>query len=106
MILFFCYVFPPFAVLLMRRPFSAVLNCFFTMFGWVPGVKHALVLFADYRVNGHVNTIAGAINRPAYTRTSNAQGEARARGRRKEIEVVVYDNPHVGKNGTYFRAKN
>ena len=106
MILFLCYVCPPLAVLLMGRPFSSVLNMFFTMFLWVPGVGHALVCYADYKADGSVRKVTRAIHNPAYTRAASAPSESRSRGKREVVEVVVYDNPHVGKNGTYFRAKN
>jgi uncharacterized membrane protein YqaE (UPF0057 family) len=101
MILFLCYVCPPLAVLCMGRPFSAVANCVFTLFGWAPGVRHALVLYADQKVDGHVNKISGAINNPAHVR------QRRASSPRVEREVVpVYDSPHIGAKGTRFRAKN
>jgi len=105
MLLFLCYVFPPLAVLLMGRPFSAFGNFFLTSFGWVPGVRHALVCYADYKGTKSVKQITGAINNPTWTRAQPAQSEGRAR-KREVVEVVVYDNPHVGKNGTYFRSKN
>ena len=106
MILFLCYVCPPFAVLCMGRPFSAVLNMFFTCFFWVPGVSHALVCYADYKVNG----ITRAVHRPKWTSALNEQSVGRIQGRtgkKAHVEtVVLYDNPHVGKGGTYFRPKN
>jgi uncharacterized membrane protein YqaE (UPF0057 family) len=106
MILFLCYVCPPLAVFCMGRPFSAVMNCFFTAFFWVPGVGHALVCYADYKGTHSVRQLTKAINQPQYTRARNDQSEGRVsrKGQQKEI-VVIYDNPHVGKNGTYFRRK-
>lgn len=100
MLLFLCYVCPPIAVLAMGRPFSAVLNFFLCAFMWVPGVKHALACYADRKVDKVANRVVGAINRPAW-----AQQEPAPRGRQPREVVVIYDNPHVGKNGTYFRAK-
>ena len=105
MILFLCYVCPPLAVFLMGKPFSSVLNFFFTCAFWVPGVKHALVCYADYKVNG----VTRAINRPTWTSSLDTQpmGRAPRNNRKVRVEtVVLYDNPHVGKNGTYFRSKN
>lgn len=62
-----CYLFPPLAVLLMGRPFSAVLNLFLTaFFFYVPGVRHALAVYADYRSQRHVGRIVDAVNRPAH----------------------------------------
>jgi len=101
MILFLCYVCPPLAVLLMGRPFSAVGNSFLTLFGWVPGVKHALVCYADYKVNGSVKKLTGAINNPEYAR------QRRSPSPRVQREAPpVYDSPSVGKNGTRFRVKS
>lgn len=106
MILFLCYIFPPLAVLLMGRPFSAFFNMFLTCFGWFPGVRHALVCYADRRVTKGVKQITNAINHPAWTRTSDAQSEGRVRGKRQQIPVYEIDNPHVGMHGTQFRLKN
>lgn len=105
MILFLCYVFPPAAVFFMGRPFSACLNFFLTSCLWVPGVKHALACYADYKVDNVTRKVTGAIHNPAYTRAHTGQSEGRARGKREVEVVVIYDNPHVGKNGTYFRRK-
>lgn len=69
MILILCWMFPPLGVALMGKPFSAVLNLFLTAFlFWVPGVKHALICYADYRAERHVNRIVGAIHDPAHAR--------------------------------------
>jgi len=100
MLLFLCYVFPPLAVLLMGRPFSAFGNFFLTSFGWMPGVRHALVCYADHKGTKSVKKIVGAINNPEYTKRS-----PRSTARVQVVERVVYDNPHVGKNGTFFRRK-
>lgn len=107
MILFLCYVCPPLAVLCMGRPFSMVLNCFLTMFLWLPGVGHALVCYADYKGTHSVRQLTKAVNLPQWTQGDREQSEGRVRrkGQKEVITVVVYDNPHVGKNGTFFRRK-
>lgn len=103
MILFLCYVCPPLAVLCMGRPFSSVLNMFFTMFFWIPGVSHALVCYADYKSD----TMVRAVHRPRWTRGMEQEAQSsKPRGKRQVETVVVYDNPHVGSKGTYFRSKN
>lgn len=102
MILFLCYVCPPLAVLCMGRPFSACMNCIFTAFLWVPGIGHALVCYADYKGTVSVKQLTKAINNPQHARV---QREPATRRRKEVVEVVVYDNPHVGRNGTYFRRK-
>jgi len=106
--LFLCYTCPPLAVLMMGRPFSCVLNMFLCCCFYVPGVKHALSVYADYKVNKVAGRLEGAIHNPAWTRPSDEQSEGRVRrrGQNGPMVVVVYDNPHVGKNGTYFRPKN
>jgi uncharacterized membrane protein YqaE (UPF0057 family) len=107
MILFFCYVCPPLAVLLMGRPFSAMLNFVLWVFGWVPGVKHALVHYGDRKVNKVTKEVTRAIHRPEWTRPNNEQSEGRARRKGSPKPAVVYvDNPQVGMNGTKFRTKN
>lgn len=105
MILFLCYVFPPAAVFFMGRPFSAVINFFLTSCFWVPGVKHALAMYADHKVEG----IRRAIDNPKWSKANDERSLARVqrkgRGPVHVETVVIYDNPHVGKNGTYFRRK-
>lgn len=107
MLLFLCYVCPPIAVLFMGRPFSAILNFFLCAFFWMPGVKHALACYADHKVDG----IKRAIDNPKWTKANDEQALRRVqrKGQRGPVHVetvVIYDNPHVGKNGTYFRPKN
>lgn len=106
MILFLCYVCPPLAVLCMGRPFSAILNFVLWVFGWVPGVKHALVLYADRKVNKVTKQVTRAIHRPEWTRPNEEQSEGRVRRKGQKPVPVYYDSPHVGMNGTKFRSKN
>jgi len=101
MILFLCYVFPPLAVLLMGRPFSAVLNFFLTCFMWFPGIGHALVCYADYKGDKMTNKVVRAVNRPTWTQAAPAP----VRQRRQRVEAVYIDDPGVGMNGTQFRRK-
>jgi uncharacterized membrane protein YqaE (UPF0057 family) len=106
--LFLCYTCPPLAVLMMGRPFSSVLNMFLCCMFYVPGVKHALSVYADYKINKVSGRLEGAIHNPAWTRPSGnpVPGVHMKRGKYQPEVVVVYDNPYVGKNGTYFRPKN
>lgn len=104
--LFLCYTCPPLAVLMMGRPFSSVLNMFLCCLFYVPGVKHALSVYADYKINKVSGRLEGAIHNPAWTRPRADQSEGRSRRGQPAQVVVIYDNPHVGKNGTYFRPKN
>ena len=104
MLLFLCYICPPFAVLLMGRPFSACLNFFLTMFGWAPGVRHALVCYADRRTNQGVKKVTKAINRPQYIKEQQ-RAESR-RSSRKERVIVLFDSPDIGQSGHRFRPRD
>ncbi len=69
MILILCWLCPPLAVALMGKPFSALLNVFLTgLLFWIPGVKHALVCYADYRAERHVDRVIDAIHNPHHAR--------------------------------------
>lgn len=37
-------LFPPVAVLMCGKPAQAFLNCFLTLFGWIPGIIHAVIV--------------------------------------------------------------
>lgn len=103
--LFFVYVCPPLAVLFMGRPFSAILNCYLTLFGWVPGVKHALVIYGDRKVNKITNRMTKAISEPKWAESLKQQSEGRVTRKRQKVEAVCIDNAHIGMNGTQFRHK-
>ena len=42
---------PPLAVLLTGRPFQALLNLVLTLFLWVPGVVHAILVVNSYHAD-------------------------------------------------------
>lgn len=63
--LFLCWVCPPMAVLFCGRPFSMVINMVLTLFGWIPGVIHAVSIYSDHRSR----SIERAINNPKWTGT-------------------------------------
>jgi uncharacterized membrane protein YqaE (UPF0057 family) len=44
----FCVLFPPVAVLMTGRLASFLLSLLLTVFGWVPGVIHAILVVNDY----------------------------------------------------------
>ena len=97
-----CYIFPPLAVLLMGRPFSAVLNMGLTAFCfWLPGIKHALWVYADWKMNRQFGRVVDAVNNPAYIKAG------------KGVTNVTHNHyhgntgdPRVGANGTVFRRKS
>lgn len=44
-------VVPPLAVLMCGKPMLAVLNCFFTLLCWIPGIFHALLIVAECKAD-------------------------------------------------------
>lgn len=42
---------PPVAVLLVGKPFQAVLNFFLTLAFWVPGAVHAILVVNEYKAD-------------------------------------------------------
>ena len=108
MILFLCFVFPPLAVLMMGRPFSTFLNMFLLCLFWIPAVKHALTLYADYKHTQGIGRITKATHNPDWVQQRYVQPEVG--GNRAPATQYAYappsiDNPHVGANGTVFKRK-
>lgn len=103
MILLLCYLCPPLAVLFMGKPFSAVLNVFLTgLFFWVPGIKHALVCYADYKSNKQVGRLVGAINNPAHAKRGSSGGSVTNNVTHNHYASGGHNDPGVGVNGTVF----
>jgi uncharacterized membrane protein YqaE (UPF0057 family) len=104
MILLLCYLCPPLAVLLMGRPFSAIFNTFLTgCLFWIPGIRHALVCYADYVANQQTDRVVDAINNPAHVQSG---GGATIVHNHYHTAPANAHNPHVGVNGTVFQRKN
>jgi len=103
MILLLCYVCPPLAVLLMGKPFSAVLNVFLTgiMF-WIPGIKHALVCYADYKAEQQFSRVVDAINHPSYIKAGGGRSAPVVHNHYHEPVANQTNNPYVGRNGTVY----
>lgn len=93
--LLFCYICPPLAILMMGRPFSAVFN-FFLLIAWPLAIKHALVCYADYSVEGGVQRIERAVNAPSW---------ADAVPRRVPTEHTGPVTYNIGVNGTRFQQR-
>ena len=124
--LLLCYLCPPAAVLLCGRPFSMILNCMLTCWFWIPGVKHALTVYADWKIEFHHQSMMGGINSPRWARDMLGQSEPEPqqpqviyvqppaqlpaapaparRSRRKEPEPLI-DDPTIGAHGTVFRRR-
>jgi len=60
---FFAVVFPPLAVLLAGKSIQALLNFVLTLFFWVPGVIHALMVVADGKANKRNRELVRAMRR-------------------------------------------
>ena len=45
---FFCVFAPPVAILLTGRKGSFLLSLLLTLFGWLPGIIHAILVVNDY----------------------------------------------------------
>ena len=51
MLYFLAILVPPLAVLLCGRPGTALLNFVLTLFLWVPGVIHAILVVNEHKAN-------------------------------------------------------
>jgi uncharacterized membrane protein YqaE (UPF0057 family) len=62
-----CFIFPPLAVLLVGKPFQALINLVLTLFFWFPGTIHAILVVnekkADKRSKRAAETIANSVKR-------------------------------------------
>lgn len=97
---------PPLAVLLMGRPFSACWNLILTgLFLWVPGVKHALVCYADHKIDKKVDKVVDAINHPSHA-SSGGGGVTNITHNHYAAPANATLDPRVGANGTVFRTKS
>jgi hypothetical protein len=87
----------------MGKPFSAILNCFFTLRLWAPGVRHALICYADHKSI----TITKAIHEPKWTerKALSSNTQLRPQSRQSKEPRVQFNQVNVGANGTRFRAK-
>lgn len=104
MILVLCYLCPPLAVLLMGKPVNAVFNVFLTgLLFWIPGIKHALVCYADYKADQKVEKVVDAINHPAWVKAKSRRQPRRPSDEQSAAPPV--NNPYVGMNGTVFGRK-
>ncbi|QEC76114.1 YqaE/Pmp3 family membrane protein [Mucilaginibacter ginsenosidivorax] len=45
---FLCFLFPPLAILTTGRIGAFILNIFLTLFFWIPGVIHSILVTSDY----------------------------------------------------------
>jgi uncharacterized membrane protein YqaE (UPF0057 family) len=103
MILLLCYLCPPMAVMLMGKPFSACLNVILTgLFFWIPGIKHALVCYADYKAEQQFGRVVDAVNNPAWVQAGGARQQTQEVHNHYHGVAEQSDNPYVGRNGTVY----
>jgi uncharacterized membrane protein YqaE (UPF0057 family) len=122
--LLLCYLCPPAAVLLCGRPFSMVMNCILTLWFWLPGVRHALVVYADWKAETTHQSMLAPTHTPQWFRTlAKAQATpqqvvyvqqpmalpepapAAPKSRGKQPAPPLINDPCVGAHGTVFRRK-
>ena len=66
--IFLCYVCPPLAVLFCGKPFTAILTLIMTIFGWKPGVHHALLIVNNHFQDKRIGGMTKAINQPKWVK--------------------------------------
>ena len=63
---FLCIIFPPLAVLTTGRMGAFILNIILTIFFWVPGVIHAILVTTDYYEAKRHRQLVRAVKRSRY----------------------------------------
>ena len=63
---FLCIIFPPAAVLTTGRIGAFILNCFLTLFFWIPGVIHAILVTGDFYDARRNRRLIRAVRRSRY----------------------------------------
>lgn len=54
-------VLPPLAVFTCGKVWQGLLNIVLTIFGWIPGVAHAMFVVSDYHADKRANRVIDAI---------------------------------------------
>lgn len=68
---------PPAAVLLVGKPFQAVLNCLLCLLFVVPGIVHALLLVMQYKANKRQRRML-AVMKEGYCESQRTRQQRRA----------------------------
>ena len=55
------FLLPPLAVLLCGKPFQAIASILFTLFFWLPGVIHALIIVSEHRADKRTARLERAV---------------------------------------------
>lgn len=98
--LFFCFIFPPMAVLMHGKPISAVFNMVLCIFGWLPGVFHALSVNDQAHAKRQTRTLVRAIRGKKVKRKKPCPVH-----RHQRTTTSAYDDPTIGEGGTKFKRK-
>ena len=59
---FLAVVIPPLAVLLAGKPFQFLLNIILTLFFWVPGMIHAIMVVNEYKADQRNRELVKAVS--------------------------------------------
>lgn len=59
---FLAVVIPPLAVLLAGKPFQFLLNVILTLFFWVPGMIHAIMVVSEYKADQRNRELVKAVS--------------------------------------------
>lgn len=60
-------VFPPLAVLLCGKPGAALLNVGLSLFFWVPGIIHAMMVVSEYKADQRTKAMMLAMHQASRT---------------------------------------
>lgn len=101
--LIFCFIFPPVAVAMHGKPFSAFFNLILCIFGWVPGVVHALAVNGQAHEKRQTKQIVRAVRgkKPRRRKPCPVHREDQVR----TTSTGAYNDPTVGEGGTVFKRK-
>ncbi len=97
---FFAIVFPPLAVLLCGKPFSAIFNMFLLPFFWVPAVRHAWAVVDDHHRDLRTRKVTNAIESLQAPLLMRNASEPRFIDRQP-----IINSPFVGTGGSVFRQR-
>jgi len=64
---FLCFIFPPLAVFSTGRLGALILNILLTIFFWIPGIIHAILVVNDFYENRRNRRIIRAVRRGYHT---------------------------------------
>ena len=102
-----CIVCPPLAILLHGKPISAFFNVFLCLFGWFPGVIHAMTINDQAHTSKQTKQIVGAIKGPKKRKKKPCpvHNERRMERLYGKNPTESYNDALIGEGGTKFKRK-